>query len=90
MRIDRHDSSFLHTRCNVPSGHDVFTVTGDGDGYSLASLGGGSVSDFSMNLTVLELVAVQINVNDEIVNTLQIDVRVGDGEASRRIDFPFA
>lgn len=81
---------FLRTECNVPSGHDVFTVAGDGDDYSPASLGGGAVCDFGVNLTMLELIAVQINVDVEIVDAHQFDVRVGNGEAFRRFDLPFA
>lgn len=81
---------FLHTRCDVPSGDDIFTVAGNGDNYSPTSLGGGLVSDFGVNLTMLELVAVHINVNDEVVNALQIDMSVGNGEAFRRFDLPFA
>lgn len=75
---------------NAPSGHDVFAVAGDGDRYPPAGLGGGTVGDFGVNLTMLELVAVHVNVDDEIVDTLQIDMRVGNGEAFWRLDLPFA
>lgn len=77
-------------RCNVPSGHDVFTVAGDGDDYFPAGLRSGTVSDFGVNLTMFELVAVEININHEIVDALQINMIVGNGEALRRIDLPFA
>lgn len=87
-RLDRHVLSFLCT--SIPSGHDVFAIAGDSDDYPSAGLGGGPVGDFGVKLTVLELVAVQVNVNDEIVDAVQIDVRVGNDEAFRRLDLPFA
>jgi len=74
----------------LPSGHDIFAVTGDGDRYPPAALDSGLVSDFGMNLAMLELVAVQIDVDEEVVEALQIDVSVGHGEAVWRFDLPFA
>lgn len=74
----------------LPSCDDVLAVAGDGDNYFPAGLGGGTVSYLGVNFTMLELVAVQINVDDEIVDALQVDVRVGNGEAVWCLDFPFA
>jgi len=74
----------------LPSGHDVFAVTGDSDRYSPAALDGGLISDFGVNLTMLELVAVQIDVDEEVVETFEIDVSIGHGKAVWRFDLPFA
>ena len=80
----------VYESSSVPSGYNVFAIASDSDDYSPAGLGGRFVSDFGVNLTMLELVAVQINVNHEIVDAIQIDVRVGNGKAFRRLDLPFA
>jgi len=74
----------------LPSGHDVFAVTGDSNGYPSAALDGRLVSDFGVNLTMLEFVAVQIDVDEEVVEALEIDVSIGHGEAVWCFDLPFA
>lgn len=74
----------------VPSCHDILAVAGYVDDYSLARFGGRLVSDLRLNLTVLQLVAVQIHGDQEIVDAVQIDVRVGIDEAFRCLYFPFA
>lgn len=74
----------------VPSGDEILAVAGYGDDYLPAGLGGGTVGDLGVNFAMLELVAVQIDVDDEILDALQVDARVGYGEAQRCLDFPFA
>jgi len=74
----------------LPSGNEILAIAGDGDDYFPAGLGGGTVGDLGVNFTMFQLVAVQINVDDEVLDALQVDVRVGCGEAVGCLDFPFA
>lgn len=73
----------------LPSGDEILAVAGDGDDYFPAGLGGGTVGDLGVNFAMFELIAVQINVDDEILDALQVDVSVGYGEAEWCLDFPF-
>lgn len=75
---------------SLPSGDDILAVACDGDDYLPAGLGGRTVGKLGVNFTMLELVAVQINVDDEILDALQVDMRIGNGEAVWCLDFPFA
>lgn len=74
----------------LPSGNEILAIAGDGDDYFPAGFGGGTVGDLGVNFTMFQLVAVQINVDDEVLDALQVDVRVGCGEAVGCLDFPFA
>lgn len=73
----------------LPSGHDVLAIAGDGDDDSPAGLSGGPVGNLGVNLTIFEFVTVEINVDDEIVDTVQFVVRICDDKTFRCVNFAF-
>lgn len=54
----------------LPSGDDVLAVAVDVDDDSPAGLGGGLVGDFGMNMAMLDLVAVEIRFDYEIIDAV--------------------
>ena len=74
----------------VPSGYDVLAVAGHGDGDGFPVLRRWLVGDFSADLAMLDLVAVEIRVDHEIVDALEVHVRVRLHESLGSVHSPFA
>ena len=74
----------------VPSGHDVLPVAGHGDGDGFPALRRWLVGNLGVDLAMLDPVAVEVRVDHEIVDTLEVHVRVRLHESFGSVHSPLA